>query len=111
MRSVTLAVAALALSVTGAFAQSPSGNVGQPERAFPQAGNTTRGPLDNPSVYGAYRNADTGLLDLNATGSVGPRPLPSNSEAIIVDSAKGGNAEQINRTVPNLGATSGGPEF
>ncbi|GJD31394.1 hypothetical protein PMNALOAF_2651 [Methylobacterium adhaesivum] len=111
MKSLAYAAAALVFTVGGALAQSPSGNVGQPERAVPQAGNTTRGPIDNPSVYGAYRNAETDLVDLDVTGSVGPRQLPSNSEAVIVDSAKGGNAEQNNRTVPNLGATSGGPEF
>lgn len=110
MRSVVTAAAALLLTVGGALAQSPSGNVGQPERAVPQAGNTTRGPIDNPSVYGAYRNADTGLVDLDVTGSIA-RPLPSNGEAIVVDSAKGGNAELTNRAVPNLGTTSGGPEF
>ena len=99
MRSVTLAAAALALSVTGALAQSPSGNVGQPERAVPQAGNTTRGPIDNPSAYGAYRNAD-GRTDMDVTGSVVEAPYTTNREAIFEDSAKGGNAEQPNRTVP-----------
>ncbi len=110
MRSAITAAAALLLTVGGALAQSPSGNVGQPERAVPQAGNTTRGPLDNPSVRGAYRNADTGLIDLDVTGSIA-RPLPSNGTAVVVDSAKGGNAELTNRNVPNLGTTSGGPEF
>lgn len=110
MRSLALAATALVLTASGALAQSPSDNVGQPERAVPQAGNTTRGPIDNPSVYGAYRNADSGLLDLDVTGSIA-RPLPSNGTAVIVDSAKGGNAELTNRSVPNLGTTSGGPEF
>ncbi|MDR7039126.1 hypothetical protein J2X36_003899 [Methylobacterium sp. BE186] len=34
-----------------------------------------------------------------------------NRQAIFEDSAKGGNAEQTNRRVPNLGTTSGGPIF
>lgn len=109
MRTLSLAFVA-ALTATTAFAQSPSGNVGQPERAFPQAGNTTRGPIDNPSVYGAYRNAD-GRVDMDVTGTVTEVPFTSNSQAIIEDSAKGGNAEQPNRTVPNLGTTAGGPNY
>lgn len=110
MRRLSLTIAALSLVATAAAAQSPSGNVGQPERAVPQAGSTTRGPIDNPSVYGAYRNAD-GRLDLDVTGTVIEAPYASNSEAIVEDSAKGGNAEQVNRIVPNLGTTSGGPKF
>lgn len=108
MRILSLALVAATLTATSALAQSPSGNVGQPERAFPQAGNTTRGPIDNPSVYGAYRNADD-LVDMDVTGTVDEAPYTSNSEAIFEDSAKGGNADQTNRSVPNLGTTAGGP--
>ncbi|MGU3359583.1 hypothetical protein ACLBWX_04535 [Methylobacterium sp. M6A4_1b] len=110
MRTFTLTFVAASLIASAAFAQSPSGNVGQPERAVPQAGGTTRGPIDNPSVYGAYRNAD-GRVDMDVTGSVVEAPYATNREAIFEDSAKGGNAEQPNRIVPNLGTTSGGPNF
>lgn len=110
MRRFSLTFAAASLIATAAFAQSPSGNVGQPERAVPQAGSTTRGPIDNPSVYGAYRNA-YGRVDLDVTGTVAEPAYGSNLEAITEDSAKGGNAEQTNRIVPNLGTTSGGPKF
>ncbi|MCK2056257.1 hypothetical protein [Methylobacterium sp. 37f] len=108
MRIFSLGFAAATLIATAALAQSPSGNVGQPERAVPQAGGTTRGPIDNPSTYGGYRNVD-GRVDMNVTGSVVETPYTSNREAIVDDSAKGGNAEQPNRIVPNLGTTSGGP--
>ncbi|MEA1833653.1 hypothetical protein U8607_16335 [Methylobacterium durans] len=40
-----------------------------------------------------------------------PVNLAPNRQAIFEDSAKGGNAEQTNRRVPNLGATAGGPLF
>ncbi|WP_375409292.1 hypothetical protein [uncultured Methylobacterium sp.] len=112
MRTFTLTLVAAVLSTTAALAQSPSGNVGQPERGVPQAGQTTRGPIDNPSTYGVYRNADRPVLvDPDVTGTVIDGPYRSNSEAIVEDSAKGGNAEQTNRIVPNLGTTSGGPRF
>ena len=112
MRHFTLTLVAVTLSATAALAQSPSGNVGQPERGFSQSGQTTRGPIDNPSTYGVYRNADRPVLvDPDFTGTVIDGPYRSNSEAIVEDSAKGGNAEQTNRTVPNLGTTSGGPRF
>ncbi|RVU20521.1 hypothetical protein [Methylobacterium oryzihabitans] len=39
------------------------------------------------------------------------RPLPPNQVETFVDSAKGGNAKNPNRMVPNLGDTSGGPGF
>ncbi|WP_036302798.1 hypothetical protein [Methylobacterium sp. 77] len=110
MRTLTLALVAATLSATAALAQSPSGNVGQPERAYPQAGTTAGGPIDHPSVYGAYRNADD-RLDVDDTGSVRGAPFISNREAVFEDSAKGGNAEQNQRANPNLGTTSGGPEF
>jgi len=110
MRRFSLTFAIASLVATGALAQSPSGNVGQPERAVPQAGGTTRGPIDNPSVYGVYRNAD-GHVDMDVTGTVVEAPYTSNREAIFEDSAKGGNAEQPNRIVPNLGTTAGGPKF
>lgn len=110
MRIFSLALVVATLTATSALAQSPSGNVGQPERAFPQAGSTTRGPIDNPSVYGAYRNAD-GYVDMDVTGTVTEAPYTSNQEAIFEDSAKGGNAEQNNRIVPNLGTTAGGPNY
>jgi hypothetical protein len=103
MRTFSLTFAAASLIATAALAQSPSGNVGQPERAVPQAGNTTRGPIGNPSVYGR--------VDMDVTGTVTEGPYGSNREAIFEDSAKGGNAEQPNRIVPNLGTTSGGPKF
>lgn len=96
MRFTTLLVAGSLLAVTPALAQSPSGNVGQPERDVPQAGNTTRGPIDNPSTRGMA--PEPGAVAPGSTGSVG-----------AVDSAKGGNADQTNRSVPNTGATSGGP--
>ena len=110
MRTFTLTLVAATLSATAALAQSPSGNVGQPERDFPQAGSTTRGPIDNPSVYGAYRGTDS-RVDIDDTGSVRNGPFISNREAVFEDSAKGGNAEQNQRSSPNLGTTSGGPEF
>lgn len=110
MRTLSLAVIIATITATSALAQSPSGNVGQPERAFPQAGSTTRGPIDNPSVYGAHRNAD-GYVDMDVTGTVAEVPYTSNGQAVFEDSAKGGNAEQNNRIVPNLGTTAGGPNY
>lgn len=83
-----------------ALAQSPSGNVGQPERAVPQAGGTTKGPIDNPSTRGMAPAA-------GATAPVGERGMSPGAGA--VDSAKGGNANDTNRSVPNTGSTSGGP--
>lgn len=111
MRTFTLTLVVATLTATAALAQSPSGNVGMPSRDVPQAGQTTRGPIDNSSVYGAYRGADDRVfVEPEFTGSVN-RPYRSNSEAVFESSAKGGNAEQNNRIVPNLGTTSGGPEF
>ncbi|MGU3359582.1 hypothetical protein ACLBWX_04530 [Methylobacterium sp. M6A4_1b] len=84
-----------------ALAQSPSGNVGQPERAVPQAGGTTRGPIDNPSTR------DVAPAPGAATAPVGERGMTPGAGA--TDSAKGGNANDTNRGVPNTGGTSGGP--
>ena len=84
-----------------ALAQSPSGNVGQPERTVPQAGGTTRGPIDNPSTRDMAPGPGA------TTAPVGERGMSPGAGAI--DSAKGGNANDINRGVPNTGSTSGGP--
>ena len=86
-----------ALLTGSALAQSSSGNVGQPERAVPQAGNTTGGPLDNPSSRD-MAPARTGAMPAGAGTGTGS-----------VESAKGGNAQQNERAVPNTGNTSGGP--
>ncbi|MBX9930111.1 MAG: hypothetical protein K2Y56_00975 [Methylobacterium sp.] len=94
MRFTTSIVAALVLAAAPALAQSPSGNVGQPERAVPQAGNTTSGPIDNPSTRGMSPNP-------------GPTMGPAGTGS--VESAKGGNADQNNKPVGNTGNTSGGP--
>ncbi|TXN28876.1 hypothetical protein [Methylobacterium sp. WL19] len=102
MRIAKLTVAALLLAASPALAQSPSGNVSQPERTVPQAGTTTGGPLDNPST----RDMPP------ATGSTS-RPVGENgmsAGAGAVDSAKGGNADQTNKGMgANTGSTSGGP--
>lgn len=100
MRLTTSLLAGLLLA-TPALAQSPSGNVGQPERAVPQAGGTTRGPIDNPSTRGA---APMGGPAVAPVGEAGMSP-----GAGAVDSAKSGNASDPNRSVPNTGSTSGGP--
>lgn len=92
MRLTTSLLAGLLLA-TPALAQSPSGNVGQPERAVPQAGNTSSGPIDNPSTRGAAPVGEAGM----------------SPGAGAVDSAKSGNASDPNRSVPNTGSTSGGP--
>lgn len=102
MRIVKLTAAALIFAASPVLAQSPSGNVSQPERAVPQAGTTTGGPLDNPST----RDVPP------ATGSMN-RPVGENGMspgAGAVDSAKGGNADQTNKGMgANTGSTSGGP--
>jgi hypothetical protein len=89
-----------ALLTGSALAQSSSGNVGQPERAVPQAGNTTGGPLDNPSS----RDAAPIRSGSMPAGEGGVSPAVG-----AVESAKGGNAQQNERAVPNTGNTSGGP--
>lgn len=96
MRFSSLLLVGVVFAATPVLAQSPSGNVGQPERAVPQAGNTTSGPIDNPSTRGMAPNP--GPAGPSATGTAG-----------AADSAKGGNADQTNRGVPNTGSTSGGP--
>jgi hypothetical protein len=100
VRLTTPLLAALLLA-TPALATSPSGNVSQPERAVPQAGTTTGGPLDNPSTRGAAPARGPGVAPAGEGGMT-----PS---AGAVDSAKGGNADQNDRAVPNTGGTSGGP--
>lgn len=102
MRFTTLAVATLVLAASPALAQSPSGNVGQPERAVPQGGETTRGPADNPSTRDMP--AATGSMSRPA-GENGMSPGMGAS-----DSAKGGNANETNKGMgANTGSTSGGP--
>lgn len=101
MRTLTIAVLAASLSATAAFAQSPSAYVGASDRIVPMTGT---------QADGTYRDAEGGV-DVEDTGSVRSRPFISNREAVFEDSAKGGNAEQNQRSNPNLGTTSGGPEF
>jgi hypothetical protein len=91
---------ATALLATPALAQSASGNVGQPERAVPQAGNTAGGPIDKPST----RDMAPARAASTPAGENGLSP-----SAGSVESAKGGNAEENDRAVPNTGGTSGGP--
>ena len=100
MKSLAYAAAALVLTVGGALAQSPSGNVGQPERGVPQAGNTAGGPIDKPSTRD-MAPARTGSMPAGENGM--------SPGAGAVDSAKGGNAEENDRAVPNTGGTAGGP--
>ncbi|GJD31393.1 hypothetical protein PMNALOAF_2650 [Methylobacterium adhaesivum] len=89
-----------ALLTGPALAQAPSGNVAQPERAVPQAGNTTGGPLENPASRD-MAPARSGSMPAGENGV--------SSSTGAVDSAKGGNAQQNERAVPNTGGTSGGP--
>ena len=98
---LTLPLLAGLLLAGPALAQSPSGNVGQPKRAVPQAGGTTRGPIDNPSTR------DMAPMPGAATAPADERGMSPGVGA--VDSAKGGNANETNRAVPNTGNTSGGP--
>lgn len=91
---------ASALLATPALAQSSSGNVGQPERGVPQAGNTAGGPIDKPSTRD-MAPARTGSMPAGENGM--------SPGAGAVDSAKGGNAEENDRAVPNTGGTAGGP--
>jgi len=100
MRLTTSLLAGLLLA-TPALAQSPSGNVGQPERAVPQAGSTSGGPIDKPSTR------DMPPARGSAVAPVGERGMSPGAGA--VDSAKGGNANDTNQPVPNTGGTSGGP--
>lgn len=101
MRFTTM-TAALLLAAAPALAQSPSGNVAQPERSVPQAGATTGGPLDNPS------SRDIPSATGTATRPVGENGVPPNVGAS--DSAKGGNANETNKGMgSNTGGTSGGP--
>lgn len=94
MRFNAFVIAGTLLFAAPALAQSPSGNVGQPSRAVPQAGNTTGGPIDNPSTRGMSPAPGA----VTGTGSVG-----------AADSAKGGNADQNDKPVSNTGGTAGGP--
>ncbi|MCJ2042285.1 hypothetical protein MKK55_25500 [Methylobacterium sp. J-059] len=95
------------LALVGALIAGPAlaqdaGNVGQPSRAVPQAGQTTSGPRDTaPGAGGAMT---TGSTATRPAGAMGATP-----GAGAVDSAKGGNADQTNKMAPNAGATSGGP--
>ncbi|SFG97261.1 hypothetical protein [Methylobacterium gossipiicola] len=98
---LTSALLISALLTGSALAQSSSGNVGQPERAVPQAGNTTGGPLDNPSSRDMAPARASGAMP---AGEGGVSPGVGS-----VESAKGGNAQQNERAVPNTGNTSGGP--
>ena len=95
-RIATFVLAGAVLAAAPALAQSPSGNVGQPERTAPQGGNTTRGPIDNPSTSGMAPAPDAAA-----------RPMGGSSGA--AESAKGGNADQNNKPAGNTGNTSGGP--
>ena len=90
MRVLTLAFAAATLGATAAVAQVPVRPLA-PELGYDQS-ETTLGMIsvEPDSARPAHR---------------------SNSEAVFESSAKGGNAEQTARRVPNLGATSGGPVF
>ncbi|KQP08655.1 hypothetical protein ASF26_20865 [Methylobacterium sp. Leaf93] len=110
MRTLTIAVLAVSLSATAAFAQSSSAYTGASDRIVPLTATQADGANDQPPVYGAYRDAE-GRVDVEDTGSVRSGPFISNREAVFEDSAKGGNAEQNQRSNPNLGTTSGGPEF
>ncbi|MCJ2132147.1 hypothetical protein [Methylobacterium sp. E-045] len=110
MRTLTLALVAATLSATAALAQSPSVYGGASDRIVPLAGTSDGGVIDHPPVYGAYRDAE-GRVDVDDTGSVRGGSFISNRAAVFEDSAKGGNAEQNQRSYPNLGTTSGGPEF
>jgi hypothetical protein len=96
MTRLTTLVLAGTLFAAPALAQSPSGNVGQPERSVPQGGNTTRGPIDNPSTR-----------DMAPTP--GGTAAPVGGSTGSVESAKGGNADQNNKPAGNTGNTSGGP--
>lgn len=98
---LTITLIAGLLVAAPALAQSPSGNVGQPERSVPQAGNTTGGPIDNPSTRGVPPTTGS------TTAPAGERGMSPGTGAI--ESAKGGNADQTNRGAPNTGSTSGGP--
>lgn len=100
MRLTTCLFASLLLA-TPALAQSPSGNVSQPERAVPQAGTTSNGPINKPSTRD-MPPASGGTMA--PAGEAGMSPA-----AGAADSAKGGNASDPNRSVPNTGGTSGGP--
>ncbi len=100
MRLTALTLAATLLAAP-AFAQD-AGNVGQPSRSVPQAGQTAGGPIDTPS--GAGGRVDTTGTVARPTGEVGVPPGVG-----AVDSAKGGNAAEPSKPAPNLGNTSGGP--
>ena len=87
-----------ALIAAPALAQD-AGNVGQPSRAVPQAGQTTGGPRDvAPGAGGAM-----------TTGSTATRPAGEMGMSPAADSAKGGNVDQTNKMAPNAGGTAGGP--
>lgn len=99
MRHAALALAGTLLAAAPALAQD-NGNVGQPSKTVPQAGQTTGGPRDNGSTAGA---ATTGSVSRSA-GEMGASP-----GAGAAGSAKGGNVDQTNKMAPNAGGTAGGP--
>lgn len=96
MRFLAIAATCAALVAGPALARD-GGNVGQPSQPTPQTGQTTGGPRDN------MPGATTGTV----TAPAGEGRMSPGVGA--VDSAKGGNAAETNKTVPNTGATSGGP--
>lgn len=101
MRINKLVLAGALLFAAPALAQSPSGNVSQPERAVPQAGSTTGGPIDNPSTRGMAPAAGTATAP---GGEMGRSPSTGAAQ-----SAKGGNADETNKGSGNTGGTAGGP--
>lgn len=101
MRINKLVLAGALLFAVPALAQSPSGNVSQPERAVPQAGGTTGGPLNKPSTRDMAPTTGTTTAP---AGEMGMSP-----GAGAAQSAKGGNADETNKGVANTGGTAGGP--
>lgn len=101
MRFAKLALAVALAAATPALAQSPSGNVGQPERSVPQGGGTTRGPIDNPSTR------DMPPATGSTTSPAGEAGMSAGAGGVSPD--KGGNADQPSKGGSNTGNTSGGP--
>ena len=96
-------VAALALGAAApVLAQTNPGsaNAEQPSRAVPNTGQTSGGPANtaNPSTGTTAPGMTTGSTS-TATGA----------ETRSGNSAKAGNTDQPERSVPNTGQTSGGP--
>ncbi|WP_430912053.1 hypothetical protein [Methylobacterium sp. sgz302541] len=91
-----LAIAATCTALLAGPALAAGGNADQPNQPTPQTGKTSGGPRDNaPGMTTGTVKAPAGTMMRSGSGAT--------------DSAKGGNAAEPSKPVPNTGSTSGGP--